>query len=78
MDPTVRYAFRSSRPSRGPLFLISSKGRRCAHDRIDAAMEAESVIRELNVAMKWLEYPGLKNGAVSANDLEFAVPGGIG
>ena len=41
-------------------------------------MEAESVIRELNVAMKWLEYPGLKNGAVSANDLEFAVPGGIG
>ena len=41
-------------------------------------IEAESVIRELNVAMKWLEYPGLKNGAVSANDLEFAVPGGIG
>jgi hypothetical protein len=41
-------------------------------------MEAESVIRELNVAMKWLEYPGLNNGAVSANDLEFTVPGGIG
>jgi nicotinamidase-related amidase len=38
---------------------------------------AESVIQELNIAMKWLEYPGLTNGAASANDIKFAVPGGI-
>ena len=40
-------------------------------------IEAETVIQELNIAMKWLEYPGLKNGVASANDIEFAVPGGI-
>jgi len=40
-------------------------------------IEAETVIQELNIAMKWLEYPGLKNGAASANDITFAVPGGI-
>ena len=40
-------------------------------------LSAETVIQELNIAMKWLEYPGLKNGTASANDIEFAVPGGI-
>lgn len=40
-------------------------------------LSAETVIQELNFAMKWLEYPGLKNGTASANDIEFAVPGGI-
>jgi len=40
-------------------------------------IEAATVIQELNIAMKWLEYPGLKNGVASANDIEFAVPGGI-
>jgi hypothetical protein len=40
-------------------------------------IEAETVIQELNIAMKWLEYPGLKNGTASANDIEFAVPGDI-
>jgi nicotinamidase-related amidase len=39
-------------------------------------IEAETVIQELNIAMKWLEYPGLKNGAASASDITFAVPGG--
>ncbi|HEX6720888.1 MAG TPA: isochorismatase family protein [Burkholderiaceae bacterium] len=39
-------------------------------------IEAETVIQELNVAMKWLAYPGLKNGVASANDIKFAVPGG--
>ena len=42
-----------------------------------ATIEAETVIQELNIAMKWLEYPGLKNGVASANDIKFAVPGGI-
>ena len=40
-------------------------------------IDAETVIQELNVALKWLEYPGLKNGIASANDIEFAVPRGI-
>ena len=40
-------------------------------------MDAETVIQELNIAVKWLKYPGLKNGAASANDIMFAVPGGI-
>lgn len=40
-------------------------------------IEAEAVIQELNNAIKWLEYPGLKNGTASANDIEFAVPGGL-
>ncbi len=40
-------------------------------------IEAANVIQELNVAMTWLEYPDRKNGTASANDLEFAVPGGI-
>jgi len=39
-------------------------------------IEAERVIQELNIAIQWLEYPGLKNGAASANDFKFAVPGG--
>ena len=38
---------------------------------------AETVVQELNIAMKWLEYPGLKNGTASANDIEFAMPGGV-
>jgi hypothetical protein len=47
--------------------------------RLDSGLmiKAESVIEELNIAMKWLEYPGLKNGAATANDIEFAVPGSI-
>jgi nicotinamidase-related amidase len=40
-------------------------------------IQAQTVIEELNIAMTWLEYPGLKNGTASANDIEFPVPGGI-
>ena len=40
-------------------------------------IEAETVIQELNIAMKWLEYPGLRNDVVSANDIKFAVPRSI-
>jgi nicotinamidase-related amidase len=39
-------------------------------------IEARTVIQELNIVMKWLEYPGRKNGTASASDLQFAVPGG--
>jgi nicotinamidase-related amidase len=47
--------------------------------QLDSGMmiEAEPVIQELNIAMKWLEYPSLKNGVASADDVNFAVPGGI-
>ena len=38
---------------------------------------AETVIQELNIAVKWLKYPGVKNGIASADDIEFAVPGGV-
>jgi nicotinamidase-related amidase len=40
-------------------------------------IQAETVIQELNIAMKWLEYPGVKNGTASANDINFTVPGGV-
>jgi nicotinamidase-related amidase len=40
-------------------------------------IEAASVIQELNIAMQWLEYPGLRNGVASASDIAFAAPGGV-
>jgi nicotinamidase-related amidase len=39
-------------------------------------IEAADVIEELNVALTWLSYPGRKNGAVRAQALDFARPGG--
>jgi len=27
--------------------------------------------------MKWLEYPGVKNGTACAEDIKFEVPGGV-
>jgi len=39
-------------------------------------IEAGNVIRELNIAMTWLSYPGRKNGTASAEQVRFAVPGG--
>lgn len=40
-------------------------------------IEAAHVVQELNIAMKWLEYPGRKNGTANANDLDFSLPGGV-
>ena len=37
-------------------------------------VEAADVILDLNVAMKWLSYPGRKNAAVAAAELDFAAP----
>jgi nicotinamidase-related amidase len=34
-------------------------------------IEAESIVRELNVAMKWLSYPDRVNGIVAAGAIEF-------
>ncbi len=35
-------------------------------------IEAENIIRELNIAMTWLSYPGRTNSAVSAEEIDFA------
>lgn len=36
-------------------------------------IEAADIIRELNVAMSWLSYPGRKNAAVPAEQIDFSV-----
>ncbi len=40
-------------------------------------IEASSVIEELNIGMIWVSYPGRKNGTARAEEINFAVPGGI-
>ncbi|HEY5323136.1 MAG TPA: isochorismatase family protein [Caldimonas sp.] len=39
-------------------------------------IEAADVVQELNIAMTWLSYPGRKNGAATAEALDFGRPGG--
>jgi len=39
-------------------------------------IEAARVVDELNIAMKWLSYPGRTNGTATAEDVDFAKPGG--
>ena len=39
-------------------------------------VEAMSVIRDLNMTMQWLEYPGRKSGIARAGQVQFAAPGG--
>ena len=39
-------------------------------------IEAARVVDELNVAMKWLSYPGRTNGTATAGEIDFATPGG--
>ena len=41
-------------------------------------IEAASVIQDLNIAMKWLSYPGRTNGTATAAGIDFAIPGGAG
>ena len=41
-----------------------------------ARIEAANVIDELNIAMTWLSYPGRINGTATAEDVDFATPGG--
>jgi nicotinamidase-related amidase len=38
------------------------------------AIEAENIIRELNIAMSWLSYPDRTNGAVTVEGIEFVTP----
>jgi nicotinamidase-related amidase len=39
-------------------------------------IDAANMVRDLNVAMTWLNYPGRKNGTATAEAVNFAVPGG--
>ena len=39
------------------------------------AIEAVSVINDLNVAMTWLRYPGRVNGTATAAQVDFGVAG---
>ena len=39
-------------------------------------IEAAKVVRELNIAMTWVSYPGRANGTASAEHVDFSTPGG--
>lgn len=39
-------------------------------------IEAADVISELNIAMRWLSYPGRANGTATAAEVAFGTPGG--
>jgi hypothetical protein len=39
-------------------------------------IEAADIVLGLNIAMTWLSYPGRKNATASADEVDFAAPGG--
>lgn len=39
-------------------------------------IEAARVVDELNIAMKWLSYPGRTNATATAEEVDYLVPGG--
>jgi nicotinamidase-related amidase len=39
-------------------------------------IEAARVVDELNIAMKWLSYPGRTNATATAEEVDYSVPGG--
>lgn len=39
-------------------------------------IEAAPVVDELNIAMTWVSYPGRSNGTATAEEIDFATPGG--
>lgn len=41
-----------------------------------SSIEAAGMVRELNIAMTWLNYPGRTNGTASAAQVNFKTPGG--
>ena len=40
----------------------------------DRRIEAKDIVADLNIAMRWLAYPGRPNAAVPAAEVDFAVP----
>jgi nicotinamidase-related amidase len=41
-----------------------------------ARIDAANIVRELNIAMTWLSYPGRTNGTATAEAVDFATPSG--
>jgi nicotinamidase-related amidase len=41
-----------------------------------ATIEAADIVKELNITMQWLSYPGRTNGTARAEHVNFARPGG--
>ena len=39
-------------------------------------IEASGIVADLNIAMKWLAYPGRVNGTATSESVDFATPGG--
>lgn len=39
-------------------------------------IEAANIVEELNIAMTWVSYPDRKNGVATAEEVDFATPGG--
>ena len=42
----------------------------------DSKVEASSIVADLNIAMKWLSYPGRTNSTASAEEVDFSAPAG--
>ena len=40
-------------------------------------IEADDIIRELNLVMAWISYPGRVSGTASVQEVDFAVAGGV-
>ena len=40
-------------------------------------IEAASLVQDLNLAITWLSYPGRRNGTAKAEQVNFALPGGV-
>jgi nicotinamidase-related amidase len=40
-------------------------------------LEAANIIDELNIAMTWVSYPGRTSGTATAEEVDFASPGGV-
>jgi nicotinamidase-related amidase len=41
-------------------------------------IEAAGIVQELNIGMTWVSYPGRKSGIATAEEVDFATPGGSG
>lgn len=40
-------------------------------------IEAAGIVRELNVAMTWVDYPGRLSGTAAVDEVKFSEPGGV-
>ena len=41
-------------------------------------IEAANIVTELNVGLRWVSYPGRSSGTATAEQVDFASPGGVG